>query len=71
MPEAFLISGDDDYYIGIALRDTGAYSCTGTCFDIGFATRAALERFRRTGEPLAGSADPAASGNGLNDAAGQ
>ena len=45
-------------------RDTGAYSCTGTCFDIGNATRAALERFRRTGEPLAGSADPAASGNG-------
>lgn len=45
-------------------RDTGAYSCTGTCFDIGNATRIALERFRRTGEPLAGSADPAASGNG-------
>ena len=45
-------------------RDTGAYSCTGTCFDIGHATRAALERFRRTGEPLAGSADPNASGNG-------
>ena len=45
-------------------RDTGAYSCTGTCFDVGNATRAALERFRRTGEPLAGSADTAASGNG-------
>ncbi len=45
-------------------RDTGAYSCTGTCFDIGKATRAALERLRRTGEPLAGSADPEASGNG-------
>lgn len=45
-------------------RDTGAYSCTGTCFDIGNATSTALERFRRTGEPLAGSADPDASGNG-------
>ncbi len=45
-------------------RDTGAYSCTGTCFDIGNATRVALERFRRTGSLLAGSADPAASGNG-------
>ena len=45
-------------------RDTGAYSCTGTCFDIGNATRAALERFRRTGNPLAGSDDPDASGNG-------
>lgn len=46
----------------IARRYT--YSCTGTCFDIGNATRAALERFRHTGEPLAGSSDPNASGNG-------
>ena len=45
-------------------RDTGAYSCTGTCFDIGNAISAALERFRRTGEPLAGSDDQGASGNG-------
>ena len=45
-------------------RDTGAYSCTGTCFDVGNATSAALERFRRTGDPLAGSDDPDASGNG-------
>ena len=45
-------------------RDTGAYSCTGTCFDIGNATSAALERFRRTGNPLAGSDDLDASGNG-------
>ena len=45
-------------------RDTGAYSCTGTCFDIGIQTRAALERFRRSGEPIAGATDPAASGNG-------
>ena len=45
-------------------RDTGAYSCTGTCFDVGNATSAALERFRRTGEPLAGSDDTNASGNG-------
>ncbi len=45
-------------------RDTGAYSCTGSCFDIGNAISATLERFRRTGEPLAGSDDPDASGNG-------
>ncbi len=45
-------------------RDTGAYSCTSTCFDIGNATSAALEQFRRTGEPLAGSEDAGASGNG-------
>ena len=44
--------------------DTGAYSCTGKCFDIGMQTRAALERYRRSGVALAGSDDPAASGNG-------
>ncbi len=42
----------------------GTYSCTGSCFDIGIATRAALDRFRRTGSPMAGSVDDAASGNG-------
>ena len=45
-------------------HETGDYSCTGNCFDIGIQTRAALYRFRQTGEPLAGSEDPAASGNG-------
>ena len=45
-------------------RDTGAYSCTGTCFDIGNQTNAALRRFRRTGDPMAGSTDPKNSGNG-------
>jgi ADP-ribosyl-[dinitrogen reductase] hydrolase len=42
----------------------GEYSCTGTCFDIGNTTRGALERFIRTGEPLAGSVDPRKAGNG-------
>jgi ADP-ribosyl-[dinitrogen reductase] hydrolase len=32
----------------------GERSSTGTCFDIGDATRAALERFERTGEPYPG-----------------
>ena len=45
-------------------RDEGAYSCTGTCFDIGHTTSAALSRFQRGGDPLAGSADPASAGNG-------
>lgn len=45
-------------------KDKGSYSCTGTCFDVGNATSAALERFRRDGNPLAGSADAMASGNG-------
>lgn len=42
----------------------GAYSCTGTCFDIGIATRSALERFEDGGDPFAGSIDPRSAGNG-------
>jgi ADP-ribosyl-[dinitrogen reductase] hydrolase len=42
----------------------GHWSSTGTCFDIGGATRAALERFERTGEPFPGDAAPDAAGNG-------
>lgn len=48
----------------IAWRNTGAYSCTGTCFDIGSTVSSALERWRRTGEAHAGSTDPATAGNG-------
>ncbi len=42
----------------------GYWSSTGRCFDIGNATRAALERFERTGEPYPGDAAPQAAGNG-------
>ena len=42
----------------------GAYSPTGTCFDIGNATRAALELYLRTGQAYAGSDDPRSAGNG-------
>src|SRR4051794_16425048 len=42
----------------------GRWSSTGRCFDIGNATRAALERFERTGEPYPGDAAPQAAGNG-------
>ena len=42
----------------------GEYSCRGHCFDIGNTTRAALERYQRTRDPLAGSADPGSAGNG-------
>ena len=42
----------------------GYLSSTGTCFDIGNATRDALSRFRDTGEPFAGSTDPYSAGNG-------
>ncbi|MER8719644.1 ADP-ribosylglycohydrolase family protein [Mesorhizobium sp. M0999] len=42
----------------------GTYSCTGTCFDIGITTRAALERYGRTGNARAGAEDESQSGNG-------
>ncbi|WP_354699023.1 ADP-ribosylglycohydrolase [Paraconexibacter sp. AEG42_29] len=42
----------------------GYWSSTGSCFDIGNATRAALTRFERTGEPFPGDADTDAAGNG-------
>jgi len=48
----------------VSWHETGAYSCTGTCFDIGLATRSALQRYKRTGQPLAGSTDPMSAGNG-------
>jgi ADP-ribosylglycohydrolase len=41
----------------------GYWSSTGRCFDIGRATREALERFEQTGEPLSGT-DLDAQGNG-------
>ena len=43
---------------------SGEYSVTGSCFDIGNTTRAALERFERTGDPLAGDTSAQAAGNG-------
>jgi len=42
----------------------GHWSSTGKCFDIGNATRSALTRFERTGEPYPGDAAPDAAGNG-------
>jgi ADP-ribosyl-[dinitrogen reductase] hydrolase len=45
-------------------RDEGYWSSTGYCFDIGGTVAAALERYRLTGEPFAGSTDPYSAGNG-------
>ncbi len=42
----------------------GVYSATEECFDIGGATRAAIESFIRTREPYSGSSDPHSAGNG-------
>ncbi len=38
-------------------KDAGENSVTGRCFDIGNTTGAALERYRRTGDPAAGTTD--------------
>lgn len=42
----------------------GYWSSTGHCFDIGMATRGAVQRFLLTGEPIAGSTEPDSAGNG-------
>lgn len=42
----------------------GYWSSTGECFDIGTATREALARFQKTGDPIAGSTNPSTAGNG-------
>jgi ADP-ribosylglycohydrolase len=42
----------------------GHNSSTGTFFDIGIATREALERFEKTGKAYAGSTHPRSAGNG-------
>ena len=42
----------------------GHLSSTDRCFDIGNATRAALEEFERTHKPYCGSTDPRSAGNG-------
>jgi ADP-ribosyl-[dinitrogen reductase] hydrolase len=42
----------------------GYRSATGECFDIGNTVRDALGRFEATGEPFAGSRNPATAGNG-------
>jgi ADP-ribosyl-[dinitrogen reductase] hydrolase len=45
-------------------QETGAYSCTGACFDIGRTTHEALQHWKDTGNPIAGSTDPRSAGNG-------
>lgn len=48
----------------VAWYRTGHLSSIGECFDLGGATRTALERFERTAEPFPGDAQPDAAGNG-------
>jgi ADP-ribosyl-[dinitrogen reductase] hydrolase len=44
--------------------ENGYLSSTGACFDIGNATRQALEKFKVTGKPMSGSTHPSSAGNG-------
>jgi ADP-ribosyl-[dinitrogen reductase] hydrolase len=44
--------------------ECGYLSCNGRCFDIGNTVSAALTRYRSTGDPFAGVADPWSAGNG-------
>lgn len=48
----------------IAWWRSGDYSWADGCFDIGIATREALARVERTGDPFGGSTDPLSAGNG-------
>lgn len=48
----------------VAWHQRGEYSPTGRCFDIGVTTRTALDRYLRTGDPVAGDRSPNAAGNG-------
>jgi len=60
-------SGFSEYALMQRFEDwyrRGSFSCTGECFDIGIATRQAIERWRTSGNPEAGSADPMTAGNG-------
>lgn len=45
-------------------RDDGYLSSNGLCFDIGFTTSTALEKFKDTGNPFSGSTDKNSAGNG-------
>ena len=47
-----------------AWAEQGEYSHNGRCFDIGMTVSGALDRFRQTGDPVAGSTDPQSAGNG-------
>lgn len=45
-------------------QEAGYLSSNGRCFDIGNTVRAALHRYRQTGDPLSGPTSPLSAGNG-------
>lgn len=58
------LDADDLMARFVAWWRKGEYSCTGSCFDIGIATRRALARYEATGDPSQGSTDEDTAGNG-------
>jgi ADP-ribosyl-[dinitrogen reductase] hydrolase len=58
------LSEEDVMQRFVSWHEKGTYSCTGRCFDVGITTRQALERWKCTGNPIAGSTDPMSAGNG-------
>jgi ADP-ribosyl-[dinitrogen reductase] hydrolase len=48
----------------VAWWEQGYLSSTGSCFDIGNTTAAALQRYRASNDPYSGSPDPRSAGNG-------
>jgi ADP-ribosyl-[dinitrogen reductase] hydrolase len=48
----------------VSWMDEGAYSSNGRCFDVGITVGAALNRFKATAHPIAGSDNPYSAGNG-------
>lgn len=55
---------DDQMRRYVAWWEQGYLSSTGRCFDIGNTVRAALQRYKATGNPYSGSSDPQTAGNG-------
>jgi ADP-ribosyl-[dinitrogen reductase] hydrolase len=59
---AFDAADQMDRYLRWA-RD-GYMSSNGRCFDIGITVAGAIDRYSKTGDPMAGSTDPHSAGNG-------
>jgi ADP-ribosylglycohydrolase len=55
---------DDQMQRYVAWWRKGYWSSNGECFDIGNTISAALRRFERTADPMAGSSNPQTAGNG-------
>lgn len=68
LAESLLVCGGfdatDQMQRYVRWHETGYFSVTGRCFDIGSTVLGSLMRFRRTGDPFAGDPHPMSAGNG-------